>query len=86
MKYSNYLQNKITNISLITTCGCNLNCNYCMAAKSLNSHSKELAQATEQALIDGTFLENTKKVFKKLEINPIDVKDLNFWGQEPTLY
>ena len=85
MKYSSYPQNKIDNISLITTCGCNLNCNYCMAAKSLNSHSKELAQATEQALIDGTFLENTKQVFKKLEINPIDIKDLNFWGQEPTL-
>lgn len=85
MKYSNYPKNKIDNISLITTCGCNLNCNYCMAAKSLNSHSKELAQATEQALIDGTFFENTKKVFQKLEINPTDIKDLSFWGQEPTL-
>lgn len=80
--------NRISALTLISSCACNLNCAYCMMAKNPNNKlfSSQLQEKTIQALKDGTFLENTKKVIQKLgATTPSEITHLEFWGQEPTL-
>lgn len=56
-------------LTLVSSCGCNLHCKYCMINNSLNDCSAKLQQDTINALSDGTFLENVKKIFKRLNID-----------------
>lgn len=72
-------------LSLITSCGCNLNCEYCHIAQSVNDSSALLQENTIKALCDGTFLQNTKNVLKKLGQSPTQIRQISLWGQEPTL-
>lgn len=83
MKYiSNF---EIEELSILGACGCNLNCKYCQAAQSTNEYSKQLQIKSIEALKDGTYLQNIKKVMKKLEVDPLNIQKISFWGQEPTL-
>lgn len=79
------LKNPIQGVSLITSCGCNLQCEYCKIAQAVNSNAGKLQAGTIQGLQDGSFLENCQKVFNKLEQSPAQVTSMDFWGQEPTL-
>lgn len=72
-------------LTLVSSCGCNLHCKYCMINNSLNDCSAKLQQDTINALSDGTFLENVKKIFKRLNIDRYQIENFGFWGQEPTL-
>jgi len=75
----------IFNISLMLSLGCNLSCEYCRIAQSVNSSSKKLQEENIQALKDGTYLNNVKEVLKKLSSPRSKIKCIDFWGQEPTL-
>ena len=72
-------------LSLMLSCGCNLTCSYCMIHQSLNENSSELQKETVEALKNGEFLNNTVKSLERLKVSPLNIKHLEFWGQEPTL-
>lgn len=72
-------------VTLVSSCGCNLHCQYCMIENSLNGCSAKLQQDTIKALIDGSYLENVKKIFKRLDLDRYIIDNFGFWGQEPTL-
>ncbi len=76
---------KITGLSLITSCGCNLNCSYCRIAQAKNDNSVNLQKKTIQALQDGSFLDNISKGLLRLNQSSAQITNLAFWGQEPTL-
>lgn len=75
----------IRSLSIISSCGCNLKCSYCVIAQSENNHSSELQQATMKALQDGSFLENCVNSLLALNQSPSKIEKFSLWGQEPTL-
>lgn len=72
-------------LSIISSCGCNLDCSYCRIAQSRHAKSAEMQKATIQALQDGTFLANVNKVLNRLDQSTAQIQNMAFWGQEPTL-
>lgn len=72
-------------LTLITSCGCNLKCEYCHIAQAVNADSPRLQKETIQALQDGSFLKNVKDSLARIEQSPGDIEQLSLWGQEPTL-
>lgn len=72
-------------LSIITSCGCNLNCSYCRIAQSKNANSADLQKKTIAALQDGTFLANIDKVLNRIDQSTSQISNMAFWGQEPTL-
>lgn len=79
------MQYPIGALSIMTSCGCNLKCEYCKIAQASNANSPILQKATMQALSDGTFLQNIQKCLNKLEQSCSQIEFIDFWGQEPTL-
>lgn len=75
----------IESLSIMVSCGCNLSCSYCNIAKSVNNNSNDIQKKTIEALKNGTFLQNTKRVLYKLNQSQSSIKSLALWGQEPTL-
>lgn len=81
-----YLTQDIHSITLISSCGCNLKCNYCLINRSsTEEYSAELQRNTTQALKDGSFLQNVKTALKNMSIPYSKIVKLELWGQEPTL-
>lgn len=76
---------KLRGISLITSCGCNLNCSYCRIAQSVNENSKTVREGTIQALQNGEYIKNVRDVIYKIGESPLSIDSIAFWGQEPTL-
>ena len=72
-------------ISLVSSCGCNLHCKYCLIENTLNNCSANLQHETIKALNDGTFLNNVKGIFKRLNLDRYKIECFTLWGQEPTL-
>ncbi len=73
-------------LSIITSLGCSLKCDYCYLAKDEEKlQNLQLQQANIQALKNGTFLKNIKKVLINSEIFPESITSIAFWGMEPTL-
>lgn len=77
--------NIIRGLSIMTSCGCNLNCEYCRIAQSVNAGSATLQHNTIKALQDGSFLTNVTNALYRCEQSPKTVDSIAFWGQEPTL-
>ena len=77
--------NTIRGLSLITSCGCNLNCEYCWIAQSVNEISPKMQRENIQALQDGTFIKNVRDVLYRMGQSPLTIESIAFWGQEPTL-
>lgn len=75
----------IRGLSLITSCGCNLNCEYCWIAQSVNEQTHIMQQENIKALQDGTFIKNVRDVLYRLNQSPLNIDSIAFWGQEPTL-
>ena len=75
----------IESISLISSCGCNLKCAYCVIAQSANEHTSTLQAKTIQAFEDGSFLKNVVNSLLVLNQSPGRIKRFSLWGQEPTL-
>ena len=72
-------------LSLITSCGCNLNCSYCRIAQSKHEGSAEMQKCTIKALQDGSFLANVNTILHRLNQSTQQITNIAFWGQEPTL-
>lgn len=75
----------IRGLSIMVSCGCNLNCEYCRIAQAVNAGSASLQQATIKALQDGTYVDNIKKSLIKCGQSPRSIQSIALWGQEPTL-
>ena len=75
----------IRGLSLMTSCGCNLNCEYCRIAQSVNAGSATLQHNTIKALQDGTYIKNVVDALHRCEQSPKNIESIAFWGQEPTL-
>lgn len=76
---------QVNSLSLITSCGCNLQCAYCRIAKSANENSVHLQQKTMEALESGEFLTTITNSLSRIAQSPAQIEHLSFWGQEPTL-
>lgn len=87
MEKNQILSIPVTGLSLITSCGCNLDCEYCRIAQARhhNSDAAKLQSATIQALKDGTFRQNVADTLYILGQTPNSIDTIAFWGQEPTL-
>ena len=74
-------------LTLVTSAGCNLNCEYCLIAQNKNSreNSENIQLNTIKALQDGSFLKNVSEDLKYFKIPRTNIKEIGFWGQEPTL-
>ena len=81
------LQFQIKGLSLITSCGCNLDCKYCRIAQARhnNPNADSIQLNTINALKDGSFIENVKEALSVLNQSSKNVDTIAFWGQEPTL-
>lgn len=80
--------NTVDALSLITSVGCNLDCQYCVLDKTKKEnlkYSDELFTNTSQAITDGTFLTNILTALKRFNSSPNNIFRIEFWGQEPTL-
>ena len=78
----------ITGLSLMTSCGCNLKCEYCLIDKAKKYNPKaaaELQKNTIQALKDNSFCDNAKKTVIAMGGTPNDIIRIELWGQEQTL-
>lgn len=72
---------KYYGIDLFFSGFCNFNCKYCV----ISSHPKEMADYNIQlrnSLADGSFANN---VIQTLGYLKEDIKDISFWGMEPTI-
>lgn len=78
----------VQKLTLITSCDCNLSCEYCVM-KTINSTMQDIKNDlqlnTINSLKNNSFLTNTKNTLNTLKINPEQIKNIDFWGQEPTL-
>lgn len=79
------IEQPITGLSLMLSCGCNLSCKYCLIDQSKNTNSSFIQEQTINSLKDGSFLNNTLAVLKKINSSPQYIQNIEFWGQEPTL-
>ena len=80
-----FLTQDIHSLTLISSCGCNLQCEYCLISRSSNEYSTELQKNTIQALKDGSFLQNVKIALKNMDVPYSKIVKIELWGQEPTL-
>ena len=75
----------INSLTILSSLGCNLNCDYCKLSASRNKESIQLQENTIKALQNGTYLNNIQQVLLKLNQSPAGIEYISLWGQEPTL-
>lgn len=73
-------------LTLISSESCNLNCKYCEIAKAI-SKEKHAAITCEisNSLKSGQYFKNILQIAERYNIDLNKIKELEFWGQEPTL-
>ena len=74
----------ITQIQLLGASNCDLGCSYCYLGK--NCTFKNQDKNIVQSWIDGSYLENTKKVLEIFQSDPKQVISFQLWGGEPLLH
>lgn len=74
----------IKHLNVVTSSFCDLKCSYCYLHK--NKSFREYDKKVIESWKDGTYIENLKKVFKKLNSDPHEVHDLALWGGEPFIH
>lgn len=74
----------VTKLDLMGSSSCDLKCSYCYISKNCSFYNYD--EVIKKAWEDGSYLKNTKEVFKKLNSDPLLVDDLQLWGGEPTLH
>lgn len=75
-------------IVFLTTQICNLNCKYCFLANTKineNSYYLQEQEKINQALKDRSYINNYITAIKRLGKNPLDISNVEIWGQEPTI-
>ena len=73
----------IFQVNFISAGICNLQCKFCFLYK--NEAYKMFNNEVREAWQSGSYVENVKKVFERLEADPARVKALEFWGGETLL-
>ena len=74
----------ITKLDLMGSSSCDLKCSYCYITKNCSFYNYD--SIVKEAWRSGSYLTKIKQVFQKLDADPTQVKDLEFWGGEPTLH
>jgi pyruvate-formate lyase-activating enzyme len=78
----------ISSLSLMTSLGCNLQCEYCVINHARKFNPKKAAEkqkATIEALKDGSFYDNAVKSLIAYGGSPNDIRKIELWGQEQIL-
>jgi hypothetical protein len=86
--YDNVHLFPIHGLSIMSSCGCNLKCEYCVIHKSAANHPKEVVniqQKTIEALKDGSFCTNAVNSVIAMGSSPNEIFQIDLWGQEQTL-
>lgn len=72
----------IDNLTIISSEGCNLNCSYCEVTRPQQQLKIE---EIKTAFKNGSFLNNIKRTYEELKLDPNRILRVSLWGQEPTL-
>ena len=64
----------VTKLDLMGSSSCDLKCSYCYISKNCSFYNYD--EVIKKAWEDGSYLKNTKEVFKKLNSDPLLVDDL----------
>lgn len=84
MRYKN--ESYIRKLMVLGSTVCNLNCSYCYLSNQHRNNSYVLLnKKIQKAWIDGTYVNNIKKVFESIECGPNTVEDIEIWGGEPLI-
>lgn len=76
----------ITQVSLLGSSVCNLQCQYCyLHNKETKAFYNKLNQEVQSGWINHTYVENIKKVFEKIGAYPKRTTRLTLWGGEPLI-
>lgn len=79
-------QQNLTQLQILASSICNLNCEYCyLQDNEKNNAYAILNNKIQKAWLDGTYVENIKKVFVKLNSDPNQMETISFWGGEPLI-
>lgn len=72
-------------LTLVAAAGCNLSCGYCHICGTQNQYSGQLLKDILQSIENGSYIQNIKKVLKRLDVIPSRIEHIDIWGQEPTI-
>lgn len=75
---------QITQVSLLGASDCDLSCSYCYLGKNCAFRNQD--EKIVQAWIDGSYLNNVKKVLEIFNSSPNQVYNFQLWGGEPLLH
>lgn len=81
-----YLTTSLENIASISfhwSSDCNMACKYCYIDKD-KKHMAAFNREIRESLENGSFAENTKKVFHDEQVRQ-RIENLSLWGAEPTI-
>ena len=76
----------INQISVLGSSICDLHCSYCYLHEQHNGDAyKIFNDMIQKNWKDGSYVDNIKKVFKKLECDPTELTRFEIWGGEPLI-
>ena len=79
-------QSHINKLMVLASSVCNLQCEYCyLRDQHKNSSYVLLNKEIQKAWLDGSYVENIKKVFNEIGSDPKLVNSLEIWGGEPLI-
>lgn len=74
----------ISQLQLLGASDCDLGCSYCYLGKNCTFRKQD--SNIVQAWVDGSYLDNTKKVLEVFKSDPKQVISFQLWGGEPLLH
>lgn len=73
-------------LQLLSSSICNISCGFCYLQNQNEKNAYTVYnEEIQQAWLNGTYLDNIKKVFKKLNSNPEKMRIVSLWGGEPLI-
>lgn len=76
---------RLSKITFISSESCNLNCSYCEISKNKSEFHLQEAEKVRKALVSGEYVTRYMHIFNKFNLDPTHIKNIELWGQEPTL-
>lgn len=79
-------KNHINQLSVFGSSVCNLSCSYCyLHNKDTQEFYKKLNEEIQNGWITGSYVNNIKQVYEKINSNPLKTKRFQIWGGEPLI-
>lgn len=79
-------EKQIQQLSILGSSVCNLSCSYCYLHNTeTKSFYKLLNEEVQSGWRDGTYVENIKQVFSKINADPLQTLRMEIWGGEPLI-